>query len=284
MAEMSGFVFLMAGLGDGHMLSYQMDRSTGKLSDAKKFTIGAQQVRLNHLRQEDGRVVVFACADHPTVVHADGDKLRFANVNIKVRIKDICVIARLTYMDQDLSYISTFNTEATPNALAFVAKDSLKIGSMESIQRLHIKTVPLGETPRRIAHQEQNRVFGLLTTKVSSSEEEEISSFKIVDDQTYEGEFTILIFLRLSNTIQFLIIIFWRNLKSRRAWSHVISMTTRILSLSLGLPLSFQLKKNHPKGAYLYLELMGSARSRCCTRPMSKDVCTVSVRLRKTKS
>ncbi len=84
MAEMSGAVFLMAGLGDGHMLSYQMDRSTGKLSDAKKFTIGAQQVRLNHLRQKDGRVVVFACADHPTVVHADGDKLRFANVNIKV--------------------------------------------------------------------------------------------------------------------------------------------------------------------------------------------------------
>ena len=93
---------------------------------------------------------------------------------------------------QDLSYVSTFNTEETPNALAFVAKDALKIGSMESIQRLHIKTVPLGETPRRIAYQEQNRIFGLLTTKVLPSEEDELSSFKIVDDQTYESEASFL--------------------------------------------------------------------------------------------
>ena len=83
MAQMNTSVFIMTGLGDGHMISYNMDPSSGMLSGAKKFTIGAQQVRLNQLRQ-DGKVVVFACADHPTVIHADGDHLRFANFNIKV--------------------------------------------------------------------------------------------------------------------------------------------------------------------------------------------------------
>lgn len=89
MAQMNSSVFLMTGLGDGHMASYNMDPSSGKLSVAKKFTIGAQQVRLHQLWQ-DGKVVVFACADHPTVIHADGDHLRFANVNIKVT--QICTV------------------------------------------------------------------------------------------------------------------------------------------------------------------------------------------------
>ncbi len=88
MTQMNTSVFLMTGLGDGHMVSYNMDPSCGKLSGAKKFTIGAQQVRLNQLRQ-DGKVVVFACADHPTVIHADGEHLRFANVNIKVHLHNI---------------------------------------------------------------------------------------------------------------------------------------------------------------------------------------------------
>lgn len=81
--------------------------------------------------------------------------------------------------------MSSFNTEVTPNALAFVTRDSLKIGTVESIQRLHIKTIPLGETPRRIAYQEVKKVFGLLTTK-GLSPEEDISHIRLVDDQTFE--------------------------------------------------------------------------------------------------
>lgn len=86
-----------------------------------------------------------------------------------------------------MSHVSSFNTEITPKALAYVTKDALKIGLIERIQRLHVKKIPLGETPRRIAYQEETHLFGILTTKIVSPEEEQ-SFFKILDDQTFESK------------------------------------------------------------------------------------------------
>ena len=37
----------------------------------------------------------------------------------------------------------------------------MSIGSIDDIQKLHIRTVPLGEQPRRIAHQEQTRTLAV---------------------------------------------------------------------------------------------------------------------------
>jgi len=45
-------------------------------------------------------------------------------------------------------------------------EQSLIIGTVDEIQKLHIRTVPLGETPRRIAHQEQTLTFGVLTMRI----------------------------------------------------------------------------------------------------------------------
>jgi hypothetical protein len=161
----------------------------------------------------------------------------------------------MQWLKQELSYVSTFNTEETPNALAFVAKDALKIGSMESIQRLHIKTVPLGETPRRIAYQEQNRVFGLLTTKVLPSEEDELSSFKIVDDQTYESESTVTYSLyAFSYDSQSLTTSTWKNSKWRRVWSRVTLVTRKIPSLLQEQHLSCPMKRNPRRAVFLYLK------------------------------
>lgn len=37
------------------------------------------------------------------------------------------------------------------------------IGTIDEMQKLHIRTIPLGEAPRRIAHQESSKVW--LTNK-----------------------------------------------------------------------------------------------------------------------
>ena len=50
-------------------------------------------------------------------------------------------------------HISTF-----PNP----QEGSLMIGSVDEIQKLHVRALPLHEQPRRIAHQEATRTFGLL--------------------------------------------------------------------------------------------------------------------------
>ncbi len=47
-----------------------------------------------------------------------------------------------------------------------MATDStVTIGTIDEIQKLHIRTVPLGETPRRIAYQEETQTFGVITMR-----------------------------------------------------------------------------------------------------------------------
>jgi DNA damage-binding protein 1 len=50
------------------------------------------------------------------------------------------------------------NAGAFPESLALATETSLTIGTIDEIQKLHIRTVPLGETPRRIAYQESSQV------------------------------------------------------------------------------------------------------------------------------
>lgn len=43
-------------------------------------------------------------------------------------------------------------------SLALATDSTFTIGTIDQIQKLHIRTVPLGETPRRIAYQESSMV------------------------------------------------------------------------------------------------------------------------------
>jgi hypothetical protein len=48
-----------------------------------------------------------------------------------------------------------------------------------------MKTIPIGETVRKIAHQADTHVFGILTTAIISPTVES-SALKILDEHTYE--------------------------------------------------------------------------------------------------
>lgn len=89
-----------------------------------------------------------------------------------------------------------FNTEAYPESLAVATESALTIGNIDEIQKLHIRKVPLGEMPRRIAHQESSRMFGVLTSKVSvDATGDEVESFhiRLIDDATFEGAIPLLL-------------------------------------------------------------------------------------------
>lgn len=47
--------------------------------------------------------------------------------------------------------MAPFSAEGFPDCLVTIGADSLSIGSIDSIQRLHVQTLPLGEQPRRMA-------------------------------------------------------------------------------------------------------------------------------------
>jgi DNA damage-binding protein 1 len=89
-AYLSNMKYLFIGLGDGTLVIYLFDPETGRLTESKAYTIGTQQIRLIPFSSNEMDCVL-ACSDHPSVIHSEGGKLRFANVNIKVRIRYLFV-------------------------------------------------------------------------------------------------------------------------------------------------------------------------------------------------
>lgn len=53
-------------------------------------------------------------------------------------------------------------------------------GTIDEIQKLHIRTVPLGEQPRRLAHQDASRTLavGVVTTDYTVAEQPETAAVR----------------------------------------------------------------------------------------------------------
>ena len=58
------------------------------------------------------------------------------------------------------------NARDYPNSLALLSSGTLRIGTIDSIQKLHIRTVHLNETARRIAYQADTQTFGIITFRM----------------------------------------------------------------------------------------------------------------------
>lgn len=65
-----------------------------------------------------------------------------------------------------VAHLSSFHAAAFPHSLAVASEAALTIGTADQLQKLHVRTVVLGEQPRRIAHHEAGRLLGVLTQRV----------------------------------------------------------------------------------------------------------------------
>ncbi|KAL6561924.1 DNA damage-binding protein 1a [Orobanche gracilis] len=107
----------------------------------------------------------------PTVIYSSNKKLLYSNVNLK-----------------EVSHMCPFNSAAFPDSLAIAREGELTIGTIDDIQKLHIRSIPLGEQARRICHQEQTRTFAICSVKYnqSSAEDAEMHFVRLLDDQTFK--------------------------------------------------------------------------------------------------
>ncbi|KAG9336354.1 hypothetical protein JZ751_002701 [Albula glossodonta] len=148
MTTFEGSHYLLCALGDGALFYFGLDLQTGVLSERKKVTLGTQPTVLRTFRSLSTSNV-FACSDRPTVIYSSNHKLVFSNVNLK-----------------EVNYMCPLNSEGYPDSLALANNSTLTIGTIDEIQKLHIRTVPLYESPRRICYQEQSQCFGVLSSRV----------------------------------------------------------------------------------------------------------------------
>ncbi|KAL0321393.1 UNVERIFIED_CONTAM: DNA damage-binding protein 1 [Sesamum radiatum] len=170
LCSFEGISYLLCALGDGHLLNFVLNTSNGELTDRKKVSLGTQPIALRTFSSKNA-THVFAASDRPTVIYSSNKKLLYSNVNLK-----------------EVSYMCPFNSAAFPDSLAIAKEGELTIGTIDDIQKLHIRSIPLGEHARRICHQEQTRTFAISSLKYnqSSVEDSEMHFIRLLDDQTFE--------------------------------------------------------------------------------------------------
>ena len=61
--------------------------------------------------------------------------------------------------------MASLNNEHYPEHLVLAHYNQLEIGKIDKIQKLHIRKIPLEETPYRIAHQEATKTLGVLCSR-----------------------------------------------------------------------------------------------------------------------
>ncbi|XP_022727310.1 DNA damage-binding protein 1a isoform X2 [Durio zibethinus] len=169
LCSFEGISYLLCALGDGHLLNFQLNMSSGELTDRKKVSLGTQPITLRTFSSKN-TTHVFAASDRPTVIYSSNKKLLYSNVNLK-----------------EVSHMCPFNSAAFPDSLAIAKEGELTIGTIDDIQKLHIRSIPLGEHAHRISHQEQSRTFAICSSKnQSSADESEMHFIRLLDDQTFE--------------------------------------------------------------------------------------------------
>lgn len=119
---------------------------TGALSERKSISLGTKPISLSFFTSS-GIKHIFAASDRPTVLYSSKGKLLFANLN-----------------EGEVHFLTSFNSQAFPESLAIAKEGMLTIGGIDAVQKLHIDAVPLGEMPRRIAHQPATKTFGVIVS------------------------------------------------------------------------------------------------------------------------
>lgn len=147
MVKFEDINYLLVTLGDGLLYYFTINEDMRGLGEKKKVPLGTQPTEL-HTFVSGGALNVFSCSDRPTVIYSSNHKLVFSNVNLR-----------------EVNYMCALDSEGYPDSLAIANDNTLLIGKIDEIQKLHIRTVPLFESARRIAYQEKTQCFGVATLR-----------------------------------------------------------------------------------------------------------------------
>ncbi|KAI1708375.1 CPSF A subunit region domain-containing protein [Ditylenchus destructor] len=145
--NMESIIYLMVALGDGTVYYFRIESENGTLTEQKKVTLGTQPTTLRKFTTK-GIANVFACSDRPTVIYSANQKLAFSNVNMKM-----------------VTQVAQLNSDYYKECVVMSDGENLVIGTIDDIQKLHIRTIPLGECVSRIAYQPETNTIGILTTR-----------------------------------------------------------------------------------------------------------------------
>ncbi|KAH8872464.1 DNA damage-binding protein 1 [Schistosoma japonicum] len=147
-AQLEDMAYLFAAMGDGTLYFYTIDPSGDRvcLRDPKRVSAGTGPSMFLRQWRSQRKVNVFVCSNHPCVIYSIKNKLIFANLNLK-----------------EVNFMTPLNGLFYSDCIALVTPTALIIGSVDEIQKLHVRTLPLEETPKRLALQSETSSLGVIT-------------------------------------------------------------------------------------------------------------------------
>jgi len=139
---------LLIGSRDGTLTTYSLPPNSPP-TDKKLVSLGTQPLRLFPLTTPS-RNLIFAASDRPTLLHVPSKQ----NGQKKLMLSALSL--------RDVLSLTPLNHPAYPDALVIATKEGFRIGKMDQMSRLHIRSVgmPNGELPRRIARMNATDITG----------------------------------------------------------------------------------------------------------------------------
>ncbi|KRX70222.1 DNA damage-binding protein 1 [Trichinella sp. T6] len=148
MCKFESNMYLFVSLADGNLIFYSIDENSFALIDGKKVSLGTDSISLKMFKTKN-TLSILACTEKPTVIYMNNNKLQFSSLDSSA-----------------IYYMTPLFTSAYDNGVLFTNGQCLTIGIVDEIKKLHIRSVVLGETPRRIVWQPENKLVGVLTIRI----------------------------------------------------------------------------------------------------------------------
>ena len=168
---------LFVGLGDGKCISFgvtQPESSSDEwlVHSRKEVSLGTQGIHLVPF-QHGARACVLATGDRPTVIYLTGGnsgsnsnpKLCYSTISLTVE-DDNEDDGHASHRNISVNVAAPFrssllfsSTNKNNSSLCVADENTLRLGMIDDIQKLHVTSYKLGMTPRRIAHHEAGRVY-----------------------------------------------------------------------------------------------------------------------------
>ena len=168
---------LFVGLGDGKCISFGVTRPESASDEwivhsRKEVSLGTQGIHLVPF-QHGAAACVLATGDRPTVIYLTGGssgsnsnpKLCYSTISLTVEDDDEDE-GHASHRSISVNVAAPFrssllfsSTNLNNSSLCIADENTLRLGMIDDIQKLHVTSYKLGMTPRRIAHHEAGRVY-----------------------------------------------------------------------------------------------------------------------------
>lgn len=164
---------LLVAMGDGTLFTFAVNETNCMLTQKKSIVLGTQSVYFQPIPRQDGLVHVFATCDHPSLIYGSEGRIAYSAVTA-----------------DKATHVTSFNAQGFPNAVVVASEEDLKLAIVDPQRATHVRTFPIGDIVRRVAHSKERQLFGVLTINLqidkTTGDEQFKCYIRVVDEVMFD--------------------------------------------------------------------------------------------------